>query len=85
MGSKLIPMRVKVYAPSFLCDASTIDENGTMELPENATLKDVYKKLRIPFIYRKLMFCTVNHKKEKMKKKLSDQDVISFISIMAGG
>lgn len=78
-------MKVKVYAPDILCDASALDEDNFMELPENATLNDVYKKLKIRLIFRKLLFCTVNYKREKLSKKLNDQDVISFISPIAGG
>lgn len=78
-------MRVKVYAPNILCDTSALDEDNFMELPENATLNDVYKKLKIRLIFRKLLLCAVNNKKEKLSKKLKDQDVISFISPIVGG
>lgn len=47
-------------------------------LSENATLNDLYKTLKIPLLYRKLLFSTVNHKMEKLSTPLKDQDVISF-------
>ena len=77
-------MKVKVYAPSF-CDHSSLDDANMMELPENSTVRDVYRKLRIPLIYRPIIACAVNHKVEKRSKKLQDGDVVSFLSIMSGG
>jgi molybdopterin converting factor small subunit len=56
-----------------------------MELSENAVLRDVYKKLKIPFIMRKLLFSTVNHKRSRMDTPLKDGDIISFLALVAGG
>jgi molybdopterin converting factor small subunit len=78
------PMRIKVYAPSF-CSFKDIDENGHMILQDGAVLNDVYKKLRIPFILRKILFSTVNYKHSDLKERLKDGDVVSFFSGLAGG
>ena len=42
-------MNVRVYASGF-CNLEHINEDGIMRLPDGATLNDVYKKLRIPFL-----------------------------------
>jgi molybdopterin converting factor small subunit len=78
-------MKVQVYPPISFCDPSVLDDDNCMELSENAVLRDVYKKLKIPFIMRKLLFSTVNHKRSKMDTPLKDGDIISFFSLMAGG
>jgi molybdopterin converting factor small subunit len=77
-------MKIKVYAPSF-CSFKDIDEKGYMILHEGAVLNDVYKNLRIPLIFRKVLFATVNYKNSDLKKRLTDGDVVSFFSGLAGG
>ena len=77
-------IKIKVYAP-LVCCFKHIDESGYMTLPDGAVLKNVYKKLRIPFPFRKIMFATVNYKGSGLKEKLKDGDVVSFFSGLAGG
>jgi molybdopterin converting factor small subunit len=77
-------IRIKVYAPLF-CSFKHIDESGYMTLPDGAILNNVYKKLRIPFPLRKIMFASVNYKGGGLKVKLKDGDVVSFFSGLAGG
>ena len=77
-------IKIKVYAPPF-CSYKHIDENGAMTLPDDAALNDVYKKLRIPFPFRKIMFASVNYKNVGLKTRLKDGDVVSFFSGLAGG
>lgn len=77
-------MKIKVYAPEF-CDHSALDDTNTMELPEAATLNDVYARLKIPVFLRGILIGTVNYKQEKRSMILKDNDVVSFISPMRGG
>lgn len=77
-------MKIRVYASAF-CSFKHIDEDGCMELPEGAVLKDVVRKLRIPAIVSKLMAVSVNYQKVGMRTKLKDGDVVSFISNIGGG
>ncbi len=77
-------MKVKVIAPAF-CSFKHIDENGYMILPEGATLNDVYKKLRVPLLFRKILFSSVNYERVKLRTKLKDGDVVSFLSVITGG
>ena len=77
-------MKVKVKAPAF-CSFEHIDEDGYMTLPEGATLNDVYKKLHVPFLMRKILFSTVNYEQAKLRKPLKDGDVVCFIALMSGG
>jgi molybdopterin converting factor small subunit len=77
-------MKIKVYAPEF-CDHRALDNTNTMELPEAATLNDVYIKLKIPLILRGILIGTVNYKQEKRSQVLKENDVVSFIGPMRGG
>ena len=77
-------MNVKVYASGF-CSFEHIDEDGFMSLPEGASLNDVYKKLRIPYLLRKVLFAAVNYEHVKLNTKLKDGDVVSLLSSRAGG
>jgi molybdopterin converting factor small subunit len=77
-------MKVKVHAPAF-CSFEHIDENGYMILPEKATLNDVYKKVRVPLPFRKLLFSAVNYRRVKLNTKLNDGDVVSFLTPLSGG
>ena len=77
-------MKVKVYAPVFL-NLKSIDSDGYVTLDEGATVNTLYKKLRIPLIIRPLMFCSVNYKQVKLKTKLKEGDIVSFLSFVSGG
>ena len=77
-------LKVKVYAPAF-CSFKHIDENGYMTLPDEAKLNDVYKKLRVPLPFRKLLFSAVNYRRSKLSARLKDGDVVSFLVPLSGG
>ncbi len=77
-------MKVKVNAPAF-CSFKHIDENGYITLPEGATLNDVYKKLHVPLLMRKILFSAVNYERVKLRTKLKDGDVVSFVTLISGG
>ncbi|MCP4577179.1 MAG: MoaD/ThiS family protein [Deltaproteobacteria bacterium] len=77
-------MRIKVYAPLF-GDSEELDENGYLELPENATLGDLYKKMKIPRMLRNSLLCSVNYERSKKKRILKEGDVVSFIGPLSGG
>jgi molybdopterin converting factor small subunit len=75
---------VKVYASGF-CSFKHIDEEGFMTLPEGASLNDVCRRLKIPFLLRRILFAAVNYEHVKLSTKLKNGDVVSVISPMAGG
>ena len=77
-------MKIRVYAASF-CSFEDIDEDGYMVLPDGAVLDDVYQKLKVPWLFRKIVFATVNYKRVGLKTKLEDGDVVSFFSALGGG
>ena len=77
-------MRIRVYAASF-CSFENIDRDGYMVLPDDAVLDDVYKRLQVPWLYRRIVFATVNYKKVSIKTRLQDGDVVSFLSALGGG
>jgi len=77
-------MRIKVYAPMF-GDTERLDDNGFLELPEGAMLRDLYKKLKIPLLLRNSLVCMVNYEPGKAGQKLVDGDTVSFIGPLFGG
>ncbi len=77
-------MSVKVYASGF-CSFEHIDREGFMTLPEVACRNDVYKRLRVPFLLRKVLFASVNYEHVKLNTRLQDGDVVSLIGPMSGG
>ena len=77
-------MKIRVYAASF-CSFEDIDKDGYMVLPEGALLEDLYKKLQVPWLMRRIVFATVNYEKVGLKTKLKDGDVVSFLSALGGG
>ena len=77
-------MRIRVYAASF-CSFENIDRDGYIVLPDGAVLDDVYKRLQVPWLYRRIVFATVNYKKVSLKTRLQDGDVVSFLSALGGG
>ncbi|MBW2421766.1 MAG: MoaD/ThiS family protein [Deltaproteobacteria bacterium] len=77
-------MNVKVYT-SGIGSGEHIDEDGFMSLPEGASLNDVYKRLRIPFLFRKVLFAAVNYEHVRLNTKLEDGDVVSLLAPRAGG
>lgn len=77
-------MKIRVYAAPF-CSFEAIDEDGTMALPDDAVLNDVYKRLKVPWFFRRIVFATVNYKRVSLETKLKDGDVVSFFSALRGG
>ncbi len=77
-------MKVKVYAPLF-GNSSVLDDHGYLELPEGATLGDLYKILKIPLLLRNSLLCTVNYERHKSGRILVAGDIISFIGPLSGG
>lgn len=77
-------MKIRVYAASF-CSFEDIDEDGTMVLPDGAVLNDVYKRLKVPWFFRRIVFATVNYKRVSPETRLKDGDVVSFFSALKGG
>ena len=77
-------MKIRVYAASF-CSFEDIDEHGCMDLPEGAVLDDVYKRLQVPWLFRKIVFATVNYRRVSLNTRLQDGDVVSFLSALGGG
>ena len=77
-------MKIRVYAASF-CSFQDIDKDGYMALPEGALLEDLYKRLEVPWLFRRVVIATVNYKKVGLKTRLQDGDVVSFFSALGGG
>lgn len=77
-------IRIEVYVPS-ICDFRLIDNNNTLELEDETTLKEVLKMIKLPFIFRKISFIRVNSEKVANNYKLKDGDILSILTPVAGG
>jgi sulfur carrier protein ThiS len=77
-------MRIRVFAPPF-SDWSKLDEDGKLELPEDATLGDALAALRIPLRPAAALLCAVNGEKSGLGRKLAEGDRLSFFSLVSGG
>jgi hypothetical protein len=77
-------MQIKVYLTTF-GDRSMLDDKNMLALDQGATLKDALKKLKIPFVIRRLPIITVNQKRAKLSDGLHDGDTITFIGYHVGG
>jgi molybdopterin converting factor small subunit len=73
-----------VYAPPF-ASYEHVDPHGYLEIEDGATLKDLFRKLKMPFAFGAVLFCKVNYDKATLDMKLKDGDVVSFYSPLAGG
>lgn len=79
-------MEVKVYAPMGPSNLVGVKEDNNLELPEDATLADVYGVLTTPDSLSELFICTINNRKtERMNTPLRDGDTVRFTFPYAGG
>lgn len=78
-------MKVKVYAPMGSSNVLGMHEDNTVDLPDDATVGDVYKILTIPSSLSTLFICTVNNRSKEMSTPLKDGDIIRFTYPYAGG
>lgn len=79
-----LPLKIRVYAPGF-CDYTFIDDDGYMTLAVGDTLNDVLKKLKVPLVYRRVLFTAVNYQREGLSYRLKDGDTISILGPLGGG
>jgi molybdopterin converting factor small subunit len=77
-------MRIRVYAPRF-ADHTRIDENGFVDLPDEATLDDLLKKLKVPFRPGAALLFTVNYARVPRSTVLRDGDTVGFLALVSGG
>ncbi len=77
-------IRVKVFPP-YGCDRSALDERSWVEIPEDSTVRDVLKIIRLNPLKAKLLLVSVNGERAHLSQKLKDGDVIGFIAPVSGG
>ncbi len=77
-------MKITVYPPPMF-NSKKISRDNIMIVKEGATLRTVYRMLKIPTIISPFLFCFVNHEKVSLDTKLKEGDMVSFWSIAAGG
>ncbi len=62
-----------------------MDENSYMDVEDGITLKQLYRILKVPWLYRPILYCTINYEPARMKTRLMDGDVVSFLAPISGG
>jgi len=77
-------VKVQVYPPPF-AKLTELDEDGMLTLESGASLYTVYQRLRIPLALQPIIICFVNYERVKMKTRLKEGDIISFILPLSGG
>jgi len=77
-------IRVKVFAPAFI-QHKKLDADGYATLPDNACLKNLYHLLRVPFLLRPVLVCSINSEQASQSTPLKDGDTVSFFFPISGG
>lgn len=77
-------IRVKVYAPGFISHQH-LDEDGYATLPDGATLKSLYRFLKIPLLLRPVLLCSINSEQAQPRTPLKNGDTVSFFFPISGG
>ena len=77
-------MKIKVY-PGPFCDTSVLDEDGFIDMKEDAVLSDLLKRLKYPFPMRLLKLYLVNYQRAGLDTPLKEGDIVSIIAPIAGG
>ena len=80
----MIKVRV-MLPPGWGKKRNLLDERYWLEMPDDAKLSDVLRKISIPKLAAKLMFVSVNGALSGTNTPLSDGDSISFFPIAHGG
>ena len=77
-------MKVKISV-SGAASRAELDDDGMMLLDDGATVRTVYRKLKIPLYLRPLMKSWVNYETARMGDRLKDGDEVMFLILAAGG
>lgn len=77
-------VRIEIYAPS-VCDFTHIEKGGYMQLEDNISLKEVLKIIKLPILWRKFSYITVNSDKVSSDYIMKDGDVLSIFMPVVGG
>ena len=77
-------IKVRIYAPGFI-NHDAIDQNGFIELDENVSVKQLFRKMKVSPIARMFVISFVNYEPAKMDAKLKDGDVVSLMFPISGG
>lgn len=77
-------MKILVLPPGKYT-SEKLDENGYLDMKENATVGDVLKILKMPKIIAKIWLASVNGQIVPFNTTLKDGDTLGFFSRLAGG
>jgi molybdopterin converting factor small subunit len=77
-------LKVRITAPPF-CDHSSIDNRGFIELEKDASLNDLYSRLKVTALLRPILITSVNYEIVRPSVTLSDEDEVSIFWPLSGG
>jgi molybdopterin converting factor small subunit len=77
-------IKVRVYAPGFI-NHDAIDQNGFVELDDDVSVKQLFRKMKVTPVARMIVTSFVNYEPAKMNMKLKDGDVVSLMFPISGG
>jgi molybdopterin converting factor small subunit len=70
--------------PAFI-DHSEIDADSYVSIDDNATMTDLYRRLKLPLPLRLACLYWVNYEPAKWNTRLQDGDTITFLFPVTGG
>ena len=77
-------IKVRIYAPGFI-NHDAIDQNGFIELDDNVSVKQLFRKMKVSPVARMFVISFVNYEPAKMDTKLKDGDIVSLMFPISGG
>jgi len=75
-------MHVKVYLPPHL-NRDHSDKNGYIQFKEDATLREIFRLLKVPFPAVAVHFCRANYEKADLDIRFKEGDIVSFFSFIS--
>ena len=82
--SRRIAIKVKVFVPVFI-NHDNVDGDGFVTLKDTANMTDLYRKLKLPLLFRLSILFWVNYEQAKWNTQLKDGDTITFLFPVTGG
>lgn len=79
-------MQIKVTLSGMVAkEYSNGERKLEVEIKEESTIKNVFKKIGVPFEERSFIMYTVNGDFLKEDKKLKDRDIVKIFQVFGGG
>lgn len=77
-------MKITLILPGHI-DHSLLDKDNRIDMPEGATLEDLFAILKLPNKLHNADLSLVNGSRVELATKLTEGDTVSFFPVLAGG